>query len=127
MEAQRGHRPQHPISVSPTNACCCCMRISAPPGRVPGPTQGWPGLGSQGVMGWEPCPYLTSEPASVPPARVRYWDLLLLIPNVLFFIFLLWKLPLARAKIRVTSSPIFITFYILVSFLPSVTKSPSLL
>lgn len=47
-------------------------------------------------------------------SRVRYWDLLLLIPNVLFFIFLLWKLPLARAKIRVTSSPIFITFYILV-------------
>ncbi|XP_076972438.1 transmembrane protein adipocyte-associated 1 isoform X4 [Tamandua tetradactyla] len=47
-------------------------------------------------------------------SRVRYWDLLLLIPNVLFFIFLLWKLPSARAKIRVTSSPIFITFYILV-------------
>lgn len=47
-------------------------------------------------------------------SRVRYWDLLLLIPNVLFFTFLLWKLPLARAKIRVTSSPIFITFYILV-------------
>ncbi|XP_043742101.1 transmembrane protein adipocyte-associated 1 isoform X4 [Cervus elaphus] len=46
-------------------------------------------------------------------SRVRYWDLLLLIPNVLFFIFLLWKLPFARAKIRVTSSPIFITFYIL--------------
>ncbi|KAF6089656.1 transmembrane protein adipocyte associated 1 [Phyllostomus discolor] len=47
-------------------------------------------------------------------SRVRYWDLLLLIPNVLFFIFLLWKLPSARAKICITSSPIFITFYILV-------------
>lgn len=47
-------------------------------------------------------------------SRVRYWDLLLLIPNVLFFIFLLWKLPLARAKIRIAPSPIFITFYILV-------------
>ncbi|XP_056380841.1 transmembrane protein adipocyte-associated 1 isoform X2 [Hyla sarda] len=47
-------------------------------------------------------------------SRVRYWDLLLLIPNVLFFVFLLWKLPSARAKIRVTSSPIFTTFYILV-------------
>nr|XP_009667655.1 PREDICTED: transmembrane protein adipocyte-associated 1 [Struthio camelus australis] len=47
-------------------------------------------------------------------SRVRYWDLLLLIPNVLFFMFLLWKLPSARAKIRVTSSPIFTTFYILV-------------
>lgn len=49
--------------------------------------------------------------------RVRYWDLMLLIPNVLFFAFLLWKLPSARAKIRVTSSPIFTTFYILVSLL----------
>lgn len=39
---------------------------------------------------------------------------MLLIPNVLFFIFLLWKLPFARAKICITSSPIFITFYILV-------------
>ncbi|KAE8612238.1 hypothetical protein XENTR_v10012773 [Xenopus tropicalis] len=47
-------------------------------------------------------------------SRVRYWDLMLLIPNVLFFVFLLWKLPSARAKIRVTSSPIFTTFYILV-------------
>ncbi|XP_038628692.1 transmembrane protein adipocyte-associated 1 isoform X4 [Tachyglossus aculeatus] len=47
-------------------------------------------------------------------SRVRYWDLMLLIPNVLFFAFLLWKLPSARAKIHVTSSPIFTTFYILV-------------
>uniref|UniRef100_A0A6Q2WS38 Integral membrane protein GPR175 n=1 Tax=Esox lucius TaxID=8010 RepID=A0A6Q2WS38_ESOLU len=47
-------------------------------------------------------------------SRVRFWDLTLLIPNVLFFIFLIWKLPSARAKIRLTSSPIFITFYILV-------------
>lgn len=60
-------------------------------------------------------PQYSSEHPLSPSARVRYWDLLLLIPNVLFFIFLLWKLPLARAKIRVTSSPIFITFYILVS------------
>lgn len=57
-------------------------------------------------------------------SRVRYWDLLLLIPNVLFFIFLLWKLPFARAKIRVTSSPIFITFYILVSSFQLVTENP---
>ncbi|XP_061474362.1 transmembrane protein adipocyte-associated 1 [Rhineura floridana] len=47
-------------------------------------------------------------------SRVRYWDLLLLLPNVLFFVFLLWKLPSARAKIHATSSPIFTTFYILV-------------
>ncbi|GCC35566.1 transmembrane protein adipocyte-associated 1 homolog [Chiloscyllium punctatum] len=47
-------------------------------------------------------------------SRVRFWDVFLLIPNVLFFTFLLWKLPSARAKIRATSSPIFTTFYILV-------------
>ncbi|CAB1315454.1 unnamed protein product [Coregonus sp. 'balchen'] len=46
--------------------------------------------------------------------RVRFWDLMLLIPNVVFFMFLMWKLPSARAKITLTSSPIFITFYILV-------------
>ncbi|KAM4613580.1 transmembrane protein adipocyte-associated 1 homolog [Polymixia lowei] len=47
-------------------------------------------------------------------SRVRFWDLLLLVPNVAFFMFLMWKLPSARAKIRLTSSPIFITFYLLV-------------
>uniref|UniRef100_A0A3Q3DCZ2 Integral membrane protein GPR175 n=1 Tax=Hippocampus comes TaxID=109280 RepID=A0A3Q3DCZ2_HIPCM len=47
-------------------------------------------------------------------SRVRFWDITLLIPNVAFFVFLMWKLPSARAKIRITSSPIFITFYLLV-------------
>ncbi|KAM8867763.1 transmembrane protein adipocyte-associated 1 homolog [Synchiropus picturatus] len=47
-------------------------------------------------------------------SRVRFWDLILLVPNVAFFVFLMWKLPSARAKIRLTSSPIFITFYLLV-------------
>ncbi|XP_061912136.1 transmembrane protein adipocyte-associated 1 homolog isoform X1 [Entelurus aequoreus] len=47
-------------------------------------------------------------------SRVRFWDLLLLVPNVAFLVFLMWKLPSARAKIRLTSSPIFITFYLLV-------------
>ncbi|XP_051985841.1 transmembrane protein adipocyte-associated 1 homolog [Xyrauchen texanus] len=47
-------------------------------------------------------------------SSVRFWDLTLLIPNVAFLIFLMWKLPSARAKIRLTSSPIFVAFYILV-------------
>uniref|UniRef100_A0A674MB26 Integral membrane protein GPR175 n=1 Tax=Takifugu rubripes TaxID=31033 RepID=A0A674MB26_TAKRU len=47
-------------------------------------------------------------------SRVRFWDILLLVPNVAFFVFLVWKFPSARAKIRLTSSPIFITFYLLV-------------
>lgn len=46
--------------------------------------------------------------------RVRFWDILLLVPNVAFLVFLMWKLPSARAKIRLTSSPIFVTFYLLV-------------
>uniref|UniRef100_A0A671L1V4 Integral membrane protein GPR175 n=1 Tax=Sinocyclocheilus anshuiensis TaxID=1608454 RepID=A0A671L1V4_9TELE len=45
---------------------------------------------------------------------VRYWDVMLLVPNVAFLVFLMWKLPSARAKIRLTSSPIFVAFYILV-------------
>lgn len=48
MEAQRGHRPQHPISVSPTNACCCSMRTSALPGGIPGPAEGGLWLDCQG-------------------------------------------------------------------------------
>ncbi|XP_024902243.1 transmembrane protein adipocyte-associated 1 isoform X2 [Pteropus alecto] len=68
--------------------------------RAVGPERGL-GLSGLLLVGWTPC------------RRVRYWDLLLLVPNVLFFIFLLWKLPFARAKICITSSPIFITFYIL--------------
>uniref|UniRef100_A0A671PXJ4 Integral membrane protein GPR175 n=1 Tax=Sinocyclocheilus anshuiensis TaxID=1608454 RepID=A0A671PXJ4_9TELE len=47
-------------------------------------------------------------------SRVRYWDVMLLVPNVAFLVFLMWKLPSARAKIRLTSSPIFVAFYILV-------------
>ncbi|KAF0035159.1 hypothetical protein F2P81_012917 [Scophthalmus maximus] len=47
-------------------------------------------------------------------SRVRFWDILLLVPNVAFLVFLMWKLPSARAKIRLTSSPIFVTFYLLV-------------
>ncbi|XP_007500370.1 transmembrane protein adipocyte-associated 1 isoform X2 [Monodelphis domestica] len=83
------------------------------------------------MVAWDSSNTTTSAPTSLPnitsphrcllllyedigTSRVRYWDLLLLIPNVLFFTFLLWKLPSARAKIRITSSPIFTTFYILV-------------
>lgn len=72
----------------------------------------WPPPGASNISEPHQCLLLLYE--DIGASRVRYWDLLLLVPNVLFFIFLLWKLPFARAKIRVTSSPIFITFYILV-------------
>ncbi|XP_051059251.1 transmembrane protein adipocyte-associated 1 isoform X3 [Phodopus roborovskii] len=72
----------------------------------------WPPPAASNISEPHQCLLLLYE--DIGSSRVRYWDLLLLVPNVLFFVFLLWKLPLARAKIRVTSSPIFITFYILV-------------
>lgn len=42
------------------------------------------------------------------------WDLLILIPNLLFFFFLLWKLKTVIDKLSRTNSPIFATFYIMV-------------
>ncbi|XP_073501040.1 transmembrane protein adipocyte-associated 1 [Phyllobates terribilis] len=71
-----------------------------------------PGMSGENVTVPHVCLVILYE--DIGSSRVRYWDLMLLIPNVLFFVFLLWKLPSARAKIRVTSSPIFTTFYILV-------------
>ncbi|KAB7497619.1 Transmembrane protein adipocyte-associated 1-like protein, partial [Armadillidium nasatum] len=45
---------------------------------------------------------------------VRVWDLLLLIPVVLFFLGLLFKLNSARLKLRAVHSPIYATFYCLI-------------
>ncbi|GFT68503.1 transmembrane protein adipocyte-associated 1 [Nephila pilipes] len=47
--------------------------------------------------------------------RVRIWDLSILIPNVLFLLFMLIRCNRARLKLRATNSPIFSTFYILVA------------
>lgn len=107
-----------------TSACCCSMRTLGSPGEKDKMrSQSDSGILAFSVFGWAGA---GPEPGLLDAAeqdktvlftfcRVRYWDLLLLVPNVLFFMFLLWKLPSARAKIRVTSSPIFTTFYILVS------------
>lgn len=46
--------------------------------------------------------------------RVRIWDLIILIPNVLFILFLIVRFNKAQLKLRATSSPIFLTFYMLV-------------
>lgn len=48
-------------------------------------------------------------------ARVRIWDLAILIPNILFLVFLGLRFNRAILKLRATSSPIFLTFYGLVS------------
>ncbi|XP_048741572.1 transmembrane protein adipocyte-associated 1-like [Ostrea edulis] len=47
-------------------------------------------------------------------SRVRVWDLIVLIPNIFFLAFLLYKSKSAIAKLRSTSSPIFTAFYVLV-------------
>ncbi|XP_077293880.1 transmembrane protein adipocyte-associated 1 homolog [Arctopsyche grandis] len=47
-------------------------------------------------------------------SRVRIWDLIILVPNVLFLLFLALRFNRAQLKLRATSSPIFLTFYGLV-------------
>ncbi|XP_026494398.1 transmembrane protein adipocyte-associated 1 homolog isoform X1 [Vanessa tameamea] len=47
-------------------------------------------------------------------SRVRIWDLIILIPNALFLLFLVVRFNKAQLKLRATSSPIFLTFYTLV-------------
>lgn len=118
-----------PTSRCRTSACCCSMKTLGSPGELeemglqsdPGPRERALFV-SQFAWEWIRAGVFLSrdwrsgiKPVLFTFCRVRYWDLLLLVPNVLFFMFLLWKLPSARAKIRVTSSPIFTTFYILVS------------
>lgn len=51
----------------------------------------------------------------IPGSRVRTWDLSILIPNLLFLLFMVVRFNRARLKLRATSSPIFSTFYVLVS------------
>ncbi|CAH0713361.1 unnamed protein product, partial [Brenthis ino] len=47
-------------------------------------------------------------------SSVRIWDLIILIPNALFVLFLVVRFNKAQLKLRATSSPIFLTFYSLV-------------
>lgn len=46
--------------------------------------------------------------------RVRLWDVIILVPNALFLLFLVFRFNRARLKLRATSSPIFFAFYGLV-------------
>ncbi|XP_033339986.2 uncharacterized protein LOC117228377 isoform X1 [Megalopta genalis] len=47
-------------------------------------------------------------------SRVRIWDVVILIPNLLFLLFIGVRFNRARLKLRATSSPIFLAFYGLV-------------
>ena len=46
--------------------------------------------------------------------RVRIWDVAILVPNLLFLLFIAVRFNRARLKLRATSSPIFLAFYGLV-------------
>ncbi|RZF41560.1 hypothetical protein LSTR_LSTR000274 [Laodelphax striatellus] len=50
----------------------------------------------------------------IPNSRVRVWDAIILVPNLLFLFFLLIRFNRARLKLRATSSPIWFAFYGLV-------------
>ncbi|XP_071960837.1 transmembrane protein adipocyte-associated 1 homolog [Antedon mediterranea] len=52
--------------------------------------------------------------AEIGHKEIRYWDLALLIPNMLFLVFMIVKAKSAIAKLRQTTSPIFVTCYITV-------------
>ncbi|XP_076238280.1 uncharacterized protein LOC143181643 [Calliopsis andreniformis] len=47
-------------------------------------------------------------------SRVRIWDVIILVPNLLFLLFIAVRFNRARLKLRATSSPIFLAFYGLV-------------
>ncbi|XP_046746401.1 uncharacterized protein LOC124411347 isoform X2 [Diprion similis] len=47
-------------------------------------------------------------------SRVRIWDVVILIPNLIFLIFIAARFNRARLKLRATSSPIYLAFYGLV-------------
>ncbi|XP_071485901.1 transmembrane protein adipocyte-associated 1 homolog [Diadema antillarum] len=51
--------------------------------------------------------------AEVGKSRIRVWDLMLLVPNFLFLLFLLVRSKIAVAKLRQSNRPIFFSFYIM--------------
>ncbi|XKL66898.1 hypothetical protein PGB90_010318 [Kerria lacca] len=50
----------------------------------------------------------------IPNVKIRVWDIIILIPNFLFLLFLIIRFNKARLKLRASNSPIFLTFYCLV-------------
>ncbi|KAK7465043.1 hypothetical protein BaRGS_00037782 [Batillaria attramentaria] len=64
-----------------------------------------------------PFAHITEPPCSwilyseLNDSRVRIWDLMILIPNALFLVFLVWKLRGSVGKLQASSSPIFTAFY----------------
>ncbi|XP_030828798.1 transmembrane protein adipocyte-associated 1 homolog isoform X2 [Strongylocentrotus purpuratus] len=51
--------------------------------------------------------------AEIGKSNIRVWDVMLLVPNAIFLLFLLLRSKVAVAKLRQTNRPIFVTFYIM--------------
>ncbi|KAK3612034.1 hypothetical protein CHS0354_021712 [Potamilus streckersoni] len=64
------------------------------------------------IVSEPPCQWI--QYAEIGNSRVRIWDLIILIPNAMFLLFLLWNLRFAIAKLRSMSSCIFAAFFSLV-------------
>lgn len=47
-------------------------------------------------------------------SSIRIWDLIILVPNTVFLLFLVWKMKSAINKLRTTESPMFTAFYVMV-------------
>lgn len=47
-------------------------------------------------------------------SSIRIWDLIILVPNTVFLLFLVWNMKSAINKLRTTDSPIFTAFYVMV-------------
>ncbi|XP_052781583.1 transmembrane protein adipocyte-associated 1 homolog [Mya arenaria] len=64
------------------------------------------------VIQTEICQWILYE--DIKETRVRVWDLIILIPNALFLMFLLWTMKPAISRLRQLSSPIVTAFFTLV-------------
>lgn len=47
-------------------------------------------------------------------SNIRIWDLIILVPNAMFLLLLIWKMKSAITKLRTTDSPMFTAFYVMV-------------
>ncbi|CAL1543083.1 unnamed protein product [Lymnaea stagnalis] len=56
-----------------------------------------------------PCQWILF--ADISDSGVKWWDVMILVPNFLFMMFLFFRLKVAIAKLRTSSSPIFAAFY----------------
>ncbi|XP_013412973.1 transmembrane protein adipocyte-associated 1 homolog [Lingula anatina] len=69
-------------------------------------------LPAPSIITLPPCQWILYE--DINDSHVRIWDLMILIPNVIFAIFMLLRIRTALQKLGTTGSPIFTAFYTLV-------------